>query len=884
MTDGLSSTKASWIKTPVDECIKEDDFLPEPSTEPCRCPAGREAPIDISNQCMGVCKPGFFQNGSSINCVKCPDQTRGELILSITDWNAPLHPALPAKYFYQHSTTPATFRNANRDCERKGGHLASVPTEEVNKHLNAICFRAGPSSFNSDCWIGLGPDGNSWTDGSPMTFKPPGFTPATGSGNFHYFIAGATHDGSWGAAAGSPRKNYICELPNEVKDIKGCDSNADLYGQCTYCEGTDCNKLYNGWIAGGTYVGTGRNFGSMESLLIWEKIAAGPNAVLEVDCNIDCSMNDFAHQTTAAPANECRLDFRLFNLSNGRSPPELSFNCSSDGSYHDKRHGELATHSIKLGPYAADWTLVASFVQRAPSFSRAYEAKIQRLALINAINKPSSSPAGAGSCARCPPGTRQNCGSQTEECQICIPCGVGKESDPDDPYKCRPCVGNSFSNDIGGNCHMCGNHTKVNAAKTGCDFTCTFTGGITGKKYDLRQLGSDGGAMAFAGQEYAGYDSPPTEYFLNPCYTSHNQASCTTADNQSLPYMACQTSVEGSYDLGSNIGYTETAPGEVMITLQAGSVCKNHPRQTGARNTTIELRCDASAGRGTPEPYYYRAETYAGCEYKFKWDSVYGCPACAESDFVKVTSDCIDGEKTVQMISRTKKCVGTFEDATGNDDVRSTYREPCIMASVAGQGPPDGKVFLTAATYIDKEREEDEILFPLRVAKALDVSPSSVDVLDIVGIADDESAVNITFRVVVDSKDVDAQIIAMHGLFQNLTSWGSCYAPKDKVSQEFRYGCLLGDIVITRGDPINASNGDLDPGVLTAIVLTVVGLGVMVTFLLYKLKRTNDRMYQVMSKTPGGAGGEYEMNDAFRNDSDGVLYDDAEDEQTAGPF
>jgi hypothetical protein len=63
----------------------------------------------------------------------------------------------------------------------------------------------------------------------------------------------------------------------------------------------------------------------------------------------------------------------------------------------------------------------------------------------------------------------------------------------------------------------------------------------------------------------------PQLFYLNPCTTKHSNRYCRDANNQSLPYMACQTTQDGVYDLGSVIGFIETALGSVTMTFTGGT-------------------------------------------------------------------------------------------------------------------------------------------------------------------------------------------------------------------------------------------------------------------------------------------------------------------------
>lgn len=76
-------------------------------------------------------------------------------------------------------------------------------------------------------------------------------------------------------------------------------------------------------------------------------------------------------------------------------------------------------------------------------------------------------------------------------------------------------------------CTMCGNGTKANKNKDGCDYNgCKFTP-APGVMYDLSPLRRDGGSMYLVRTNRSRYYFP-LYYYINICSLKHDNTSCYT--------------------------------------------------------------------------------------------------------------------------------------------------------------------------------------------------------------------------------------------------------------------------------------------------------------------------------------------------------------------
>ena len=101
-------------------------------------------------------------------------------------------------------------------------------------------------------------------------------------------------------------------------------------------------------------------------------------------------------------------------------------------------------------------------------------------------------------------------------------------------------------------------------------------------------LGSPGGDMLFAAEAEPLRVGSPHLFFINPCTREHSDLACVDEENKSLPYMVCQTTEDGTYDLGSVVGFEEEAPGRGRLEVTGGERCWNGQR----RQTTVFMACN----------------------------------------------------------------------------------------------------------------------------------------------------------------------------------------------------------------------------------------------------------------------------------------------------
>ena len=70
----------------------------------------------------------------------------------------------------------------------------------------------------------------------------------------------------------------------------------------------------------------------------------------------------------------------------------------------------------------------------------------------------------------------------------------------------------------------------------------------------------------------------------------------------------------------------------------------------GRYKTTIDLRCDVTAGVGQPGRESNFSLVQQGCEFRFVWKSLYACPKCREQDITRIKGECINGTRNVTVL------------------------------------------------------------------------------------------------------------------------------------------------------------------------------------------------------------------------------------------
>eukprot|EP00039_Didymoeca_costata_P033435 m.42319 g.42319 ORF g.42319 m.42319 type:complete len:1102 (+) comp9871_c0_seq1:32-3337(+) len=596
---------------------------------------------------------------------------------------------------------------------------------------------------------------------------------------------------------------------------------------CATCVGDGCGST-SAWKVSSKYATTGRNIGNLDNLLIYQGFQPQNGTSIKITCAIDCMLKDLGKE---AREEVCNMNIKLVNGS-GMTPEGLEYSCGvADGvTFGTNRNGAPSTKTLRIPEEdtSASWSIVVKFEQREEDTNAAFESFEGRI--HNIIVENTKSDNGAKECRACPRGMKL-------ENQNCVGCGAGSQASSSDPTQCEPCPENMFSDEFDGPCKPCGMNTVSNNDHTACDpgedGICRFTGEVSGRKYDMTKLGTETGDMAFGGQEYS--QSGGFFYYLNPCYTTHNNTACTDQNNNTLPYMICQVepglTPKVVIDLGTTIGYTEVEPNHVKMTFLSHLTCdvwKYGEVTQVNRSSTIHLRC-ADVGVGKPVPTFYKIEASI-CDYQWDWDSIYGCPVCSPDDFVVVKGPCNDGKRTQKVIQQSP-CQGDYLSATGKTGI------PTAEVCVSEEAPEKGRTFLVGKTVITTNSSLDLDLFPSRFSLEMR-NITSRDVF-LHGISGNDANVTIEFVVDVEEKDSSVAL----GRIKMLLN-GS----RDE------FGKLDGDISVLLPVTIDEveeirhpkTGTSLSTGVVVGIVLFVLVLLFSVAFLIYNNRKLKYQNYNLV--------------------------------------
>ena len=72
--------------------------------------------------------------------------------------------------------------------------------------------------------------------------------------------------------------------------------------------------------------------------------------------------------------------------------------------------------------------------------------------------------------------------------------------------------------------------------------------------------------------------------------------------------------------------------------------------KNGRYKTTIDLRCDVTAGVGQPGRDGNFSLVQQGCHVHLVWKSLYACPKCRKQDITRIKGECINGTRNVTIL------------------------------------------------------------------------------------------------------------------------------------------------------------------------------------------------------------------------------------------
>lgn len=262
----------------------------------------------------------------------------------------------------------------------------------------------------------------------------------------------------------------------------------------------------------------------------------------------------------------------------------------------------------------------------------------------------------------------------------CQPCAAGQYVDSNTPYCLQtppgtisgplatsptPCPPNTYAELPGSTrCLPCGHGTTSPGGSAWCDDSCTYRVS-SDWNYDLKALSRVGGDM------YGPVVDPNSRrnYYLNVCTREHTNATCVDDDDHALSTQACLVDPWGyGLDIGrlTNFWPHPTKPDAGVTIVYTNSTvdnsipCRMWDFSVGRfisvpRTTNITFNCDPLAGYGSP---VFVESGSTSCTFNFRWDSLFGCPTCDDSDMSYYYTDCINNQqyKTWQWKDNPRRC------------------------------------------------------------------------------------------------------------------------------------------------------------------------------------------------------------------------------------
>jgi len=402
----------------------------------------------------------------------------------------------------------------------------------------------------------------------------------------------------------------------------------------TRCQG-DCGT--NGFVLLGDKLGSGRGHGAM----------------VDVDLDFVVETENFAvieWEFSVVTAHYMRYQF--INVGPG-GVRITGFAWDDDGTsrYTQKMTLPGGAHIIRVRVSKIDRSVMDS----ADDEFYLHRFNITGVMAIDSNGRPA---AGASSCTECKGGTFASEGAS--ECGECEAGYYSFDRAPD----CIKCQQDKYAPISGMNeCLTCAPNTLANDARTDCDYeACTYSP-FVGIEYDLSALK----AYDMYGPLY---DKTGHTYWLNPCTRSHGNRACLDKYFRPIEAHACQDTPLGySISLGSLQGYYPLEDATLAeVPVRSGLVLTFTNGEPGCsdwwdptphpRSTNVTMLCNPSAGIGYPQAI--DAVEEEGCQYEFRWDSLYACPLCTLEDYREVLGPCVDGIRKVTYVplSYPNRCHG----------------------------------------------------------------------------------------------------------------------------------------------------------------------------------------------------------------------------------
>lgn len=122
------------------------------------------------------------------------------------------------------------------------------------------------------------------------------------------------------------------------------------------------------------------------------------------------------------------------------------------------------------------------------------------------------------------------------------------------------------------------------------------------------------------------------------------------------------------------MGVTLGNPG-LIVNLTHGDQCHNHGKPF--RQTQIDMQC-SDVGLGSPVTYGAEAEV-GYCKYRFRWNSIAGCPVCTEDHYGAIVQECVqgdDGATQTTYFHRTSVCNSLSKSAWAPQNVTKSCTMP----------------------------------------------------------------------------------------------------------------------------------------------------------------------------------------------------------------
>lgn len=445
----------------------------------------------------------------------------------------------------------------------------------------------------------------------------------------------------------------------------------NVTSHCFNFEEKEC-VTNSGWMPAKEYVRTQYGPGELGYLLLVMEVPGfrGNEAVI-LDKEVKLSQLTFVFETNCS--GQCYLYFMVDHQSSRPNVVKKWFGTQQKQSF--------VFPIMRNGTTRFSWIFMHSqwITDKGRDIGQMYITDYARIYSIEITNTITG---GAGSCQKCPIGTRQD---------GCVPCPDGQYIDVN-TTKCTPCPSNTVvhAGDAWGieSCKPCGPGLQAFGGHQ-CVSDCMYKDPINNRDYNFKKLS---GFQHVTGGHL--FTSAGTQYYhgfnISLCGSPNGQkATCinnvTTLPKElrsvsrvplggprTLTASICRSTLVPSRDHTSLVSTQPVSLGDHLVKIITDGNMTKEFMETGfeindedihfhykaesptaacpnGRETIITLRCDVKQDkRGTIDlPPKCPDGTCDGCTFHFLWRSQHACPVCKDKDYDVIVGECINGEQTV---------------------------------------------------------------------------------------------------------------------------------------------------------------------------------------------------------------------------------------------